>query len=308
MILNNKLKYLAISDMLLTITLLSNDFNKDLDNDSFKVIKFIGKSFNWSNDEIEKYHHLISDNLTVISRLKDIEAFKNDKNKKMNEELESLLYLKCETLSKIKNIFNQYQQSDFDESYFDYEYLRPYYEFIRFNELLKASAKGNIDINRTVAFLLAFGIGCKANRKAAKYKLKQCVYWGDYISLFYLSYLSYLMGEGDDYHLYLDLSNLYDYIIEGKTVLPQDIKKKLNKKVIEEFSIISSITLDIRKTNNLNDINYSFIEVILKDSISYSQKMNYINDYKYGEWREELNSTKGKNSLFFEHKEVIKDE
>lgn len=305
---SNKLKYLAISDMLLMVTLLSNDFNKDLDNDSFKVIKFIGKAFNWSNEEIEKYYKLISNDLTVISRLKDIDAFKNDKNKMMDEELESLLYLKCETLSKIKNIFNQYKQSNFDESYFDYEYLRPYYGFIRFNELTKVSAKGNIDVNRTVAILLAFGIGCESNRKAAEYKLKQCVYWGDYISLIYLVYLSYLMGEGDNYHLYLELSNLYDYIIEGKTMLPESIKKNLNKKVIEEFSIISSITLDIRKMNNLDDINYSFIEVILKDSLSYSQKMKYINDYKYGEWREDFISTQNKNSLFFEHKEVTQDE
>lgn len=304
-----KQNYLAISNMLLTTTLLSNDFNDNLDIDSSKIIDFIGKVFNYSEKDIYLLTKYIQDDLTILSKLEDVDAYRCDKNNDKFKDIDDLLYLKSEAISKIYKIYTQYTNSNFDQSYFDYSNLRSYFPLIRFNELRKASAKGNIDVNRTVAILLVLGIGCEKNIKSAIYRFKQCAYWGDVPSLFYLSYLYKEIDDTKNYELFSNLSKLFEYLYEGKTVLPKEVKKDLDKRTIDEFSLISSIVFDVKKTYNLYDIDYSFVEVMLMDSIGFNKKMNFINNYKNEEWREASNSSHNpRASMFFKTKEERKHE
>ncbi len=299
-----KQDYLALSNMLLTTTLLSNDFNDDLDRDSSKIVDFIGKVFDYSEKDIYLCSKLIKDDLTIISKNEDVDAYQGDKDRELVSDYEDLIYLKSEAILKINNIFNQYAKSNFEESYFDYHSFRSYFPVIRFNELKKASAKGNVDINRTVAILLALGIGCEKNINSAIYRFKQCAYWGDTSSLFYLAYLYKEVGDSENHELFYNLTKLFEYIYDGKTMLPKEVEQDLNKKIIDEFALISSIVLDIRKTCNLYDINYSFVEVMLMDSLSYSKKMSFINNYKTEEWRDASNSSHNpRGTLFFKSKE-----
>lgn len=299
--------YLAIKTMLSTITLLSNDFNDSLDNDSFEIINFIGDVFNLNSNDINTYSKLIKDDLTIISKLEDVKAFKE--NYGQTSDIDNMLYLKSEVLLDINNIYEEYRKSNFNESYFDYYNFRPYFSLIRFNELENASRKGNVEINRTVAILLTIGIGREKDIESAIYRFKQCAYWGDQVSIFFLAYLYNKLNDEKNYNLYFELSKYYELIFEGKTILPKEIANQVNIKVIEEYSLIASTILDIKKVYKLNDINYSFIEIMLMDSISYAQKMNYINNYKLEKWRNASNpSNKSSVSLILKAKEVRSDE
>lgn len=288
--LDKKNNYLAVSDALLTITMLSNNFNEDLDNDSSKIIDFIFKSFEVSNDEIEFYKKKITDDLTIISTTSDVDAFYSNNSSNEYPEIDNLLYLKCQAISKLNNLSFRLKNSPF-QYYFDYNHLRPYFPHIRFYELESVSIVGDIDINRTVAILQILGIGCEKNQSVAINRLKQCALWGDISSLFYLSYLNELIDNKADALIYRNLSELSPYMLEGKTILSDEDKNKYNKETNELFVIITSIKQDIILAFNINEIDFSFVEVILLDNIDYYTKMECINNYKSLEWKEITNSS-----------------
>lgn len=291
-------KYLAFLDMLLTVTMLSNEFNNDLDNDASTIISFIGVTYDLYENEIDECKRLILSDLTTISTIADVQAFQADKNKTISPILNNFLYLKANTILLLKNIYDNYDRGNFDQYYFNYLYLRPYNSSIRFNELITASIKGNIYVNRTVAIMLALGIGHSKNVKSALYRLKQCAYWGDVSSIYYLAYLYKNIGDDKQAKLYSNLLELVGYASEGRTVLNEELKAKYDVETQQTFALITSIKHDIVLQNNIQNINLSFLEVILSDDIDYYKKINYINQYLNQEWKEVTNSSDDPSKKF----------
>lgn len=283
--------YLAFSDMLLTITMLSNEFNDELERDSYEIIKFIGEVFSLSENEKEDSKNLITDELTRISTIDDVEAYQNYKKIDELNKIDSFLYLKTVAISTLENIYQHFSNDAFNQYFFNYHYLRPYYPSIRFHELTTSAIKGNVDINRTLAIMLALGIGHEKDTRSAIYHFLQCAYWGDITSLYYLAYLYKKTGKKEETKLYEDLIELMNFALEGRTVLPSKIKNKYSKKSQECFALIASIKQDIVLAKNISNINFSFLEVIFSDNIDYYDKIGYINRYSYEEWKEITNSS-----------------
>ena len=288
--LGKKNNYLAISNALLTITMLSNNFNDELDRDTTKIIEFIASSFSIEKEDAELCEKLILDDLTMISTTSDVYAFYNNSGVNEFKEIGNMLYLKAETINRLESIADRLKGTSYLH-FFDFKQLRPYYSDIRYKELELSSAKGDIDINRTVAILQAIGIGCQRNLQKATNRLKQCAIWGDIPSLFYLAHIYELEGKEKEAQIYKDLSALSEYIIEGKTMLSKEDKEKYSKETCELFVIISSIKQDIVLGFDLSEINYSFAEVMLLDSLDYYTKLDCINNYKSLEWKNITNSS-----------------
>lgn len=285
---NNKNNYLAISDILLMVTMLATDFNEQLEKDASTIIDFIGNSFELDGSDIDELKRVVPNDLTILSTTDDVKAYLADGGSKYYPELSDLLYLKSQSILKIDQLQGMTPENKF---IFDYKNLREYHPAIRFKELEGASTFGNADVNRAVALMLAVGIGIEKNVKSAIYRLKQCAYWGDVVSLYYLSYLYKELGQEDNAKLYKDLAGLSDYLLEGRTVLPREIKEQLDKEVIQTYAIISSIKQDIVLANNHKNIDYSFVEVMLSDNVDYYKKIEFINEYTSQRWKEITNSS-----------------
>lgn len=289
MTVNERDNYLATFDILLITTMLSNDFNEELEHDTKKIIDFVGKAFHLDEEKVKKYQRVVPDDLTIIATTQDADAFLSNRGYLEYPDIGDLLYIKAEVLLKLDNIFNIYDKAQFNQHYFDYDYLRPYFANIRYRELESSSIKGNVVINRTVALLLALGIGCEKNVKSAIYRFKQCAYWGDVASLFYLSYLYQLENDEKNTKLFSELSKLGHYLLEGRTMIPE--KEKCDEEVHKEFELISSIKQDIVLSYDQSDINFSFVEVILMESVDYFTKMHLVNTYREQSWKEFTNSS-----------------
>lgn len=277
--------YLAISDMLLVTTMLSNEFNDKLNEDASKIIRFIGNVFDLQKQEINECINLILNDLTSLSTTKDVKAFNGNRGVNDFTLIADFAYLKSEAILKIQKINTWLEMTNRNGSCFDYGYLRKYFPVIRYEELKSCSFNGNVDVNRTVAILQSIGIGCTKDIDKAIYRFKECAYWGDITSLYYLSYLYSLKNDKKSSKLYSSLSKLNKFILEGRTILPHDVQEKYNEKTLEEFKIISSIFQDIVLYFKMFEINQSFLEVVLSEDNNYSKRMLYINEFRDEEWK-----------------------
>ena len=291
MTIQEKNNYLAVTTALLTTTMLSNNANEAFEKDSKLIVDFIGKSFGLSKKDQDELLNLITDELTVITTLEDVDIF--FKSFDTNESLNNIdfLYLKSEALMRLKNIYDIFVDSPQNQFAFDYSFERPYYSSIRFKELETASIVGNVDINRTIAILLATGIGCEKNLDAAIYRLEQCALWGDVAALHLLVPLFEEKGQKENAKLYKDNIELSRFMLEGRTIVPENEVKQYDNDSKQLFNLISSIKQDIVLGLGKHNIDYSFIEVMLLDNLDYYKKMYCVNNYQQGEWKAITNSS-----------------
>lgn len=288
---NKKENYLATFDILLTITMLSNEFNEELESNAKKVVSFIAEAFKLDQETTNNLQKVVPDDLTVLSIINDAEAFLNTSGYLEYPDIANLLYIKSEVLMKLNNIFNIFNNEQFNQYDFDYRHLRPYFANTRFNELEAASVKGNILINRTVALMLAMGIGVEKNVKSAIYRLKQCAYWGDVSSFYYLAYLYEQEEDEKNAKLYANLAILSKYLLEGRTLIPNEEQDQYDEETKRAFELIASIQQDVILAYRKAEIDYSLIEVILMDEIDYFVKMQFVNNYQKQQWKEFTNSS-----------------
>ena len=291
MIIKERESYLALFDILLTVTMLSNDFNDELNKDAQKIIDFVGHAFKLDEKVLEECQRVVPDDLTVLSTTKDVEVFLSNGGYEEFPKISNLLYLKIEALQKLDNIYQLYDREQFNQQFFDYRFYRPYFAHIRYRELEASSVKGHVLINRTVALMLTLGIGCKQNVKSAIYRLKQCAYWGDVSSLYYLSYLYAQQKDQKNAKLFAALCELTPLLLEGRTLIPPELKEKYDDETKKKYELIASIKQDIVLSYDHPAINYSFVEVMLMDNLDYYTKMQLVNRYNSQEWREFTNSS-----------------
>lgn len=283
----NKDNYLAISDILLTVSMLGTDFNEALEKDAGLIIDFISHSFKLKEKEINQLKKLVCDDLTIISTRRDANAYQIENGGNDYPEISDLLFLKMQTIVHLDIL------KGINEMHLDYSYLRPYYPDMRFKELEQSSTIGNIEINRTVAIMLALGLGTPKDIDAAIYRFKQCAYWGDVSSLYYLAHIYQELNDENNAALFNNLIKLSPYILEGRTLLPKKDEKKYSQEVIQNFVIISTIKQDIvlASEHRRDNIDYSFLEVMFMDNLDYYVKIECINDYNSMKWKEITNSS-----------------
>ena len=284
--------YFAVSDMLLTVTMLSNNFNEELEKDTSLIVDFIGNAFNMNKKDIGECLKLITNDLTIISTNSDVDAYLiNAGSLDEYKDIKEYLLLKSDAITKLRDISQLLRRSSYNESRFDYSHLKEYFPEIRFKELEKITSNGNVDVCRAVAIFIALGIGCNKDYEKAIYKLKQCAYWGDTISLYYLSYLYKLIKDKKNERLFSNLTKLKNYISSGRVNLPKEIEKDYDLETTRNLKIITliyhEIVLDIGRTN----INFPFVDVIFMNNLDYYKKIGCINTYANGYWKEILSSS-----------------
>lgn len=289
----------AFSNMLFATTLLSNVYSQTFEDDSNKIIDFIGKAFHLDEQTVNAAQKLITDDLMTISVKDDVSAFTNahDYNSKL-QELDPFLSMKCDAINIVESLANK-ASFHINSAWFDYGHYKPYYPEVRFAQLNTVASIGHPIANKVVGLMCFLGIGCEKNVDSAILRMKQCALWGDTACIFLLREMYDESGDKENAKVFSELESLTDYIKEGRTLIPDEKIGKLDGKTKEFFAYISSIKQDVVLNEQRYFIDYSFVEVVLLPKLDYYKKMGYINFYRDQKWKDVTNSSLNPESTKF---------
>ncbi len=287
--------YRAFYNMVLSTTILSNKSNEEFEKNASNIIDFIGESFKLDSSLVAECKKIILDDLTILSIMADCNALYSTRTlgSKINDA-DVLLDIKCDVLTKLNSLSNDamMQKMGVNQSWFDYHFFKSYQPNVRYNKINIASSVGNLICTKQVGIMKALGIGTKQDYSEAIKRFLQAALWGDVASLRYLSYVYTLIGNQEKACIFNEISELSSqYLRSGITELSDEVKKQYHEQAICYYAIISSIRQDIILRFQVFNIDFSFVEVILKDDISFKKAMKYINEYKKEQWKEETNSS-----------------
>lgn len=283
--------YEAFYNMVLCTTMLSNSKTDTVVKDSEKIIDLIGRAYRLDESLIEDCRSTILDSLITLGLTTDQMAIYSTREFG-NEytDMDTLFDIKGDVLTKLQSI-GRSKNPDINPSWFDYSHYKTYQANVRFAKIYATAASGNLIAVRQVGIMKALGIGCEKDVDNAVKRLGQCVFWGDIPSMYLLSYIYKTIGDNEKSDLFYSLADLCGkYLNMGYTVLPDDVAKQYSDDVKTYFVYISSIKHDVVYAFEVNNIDYSFLEVIMSDKIDYCKKMNYINKYDRKEWKDVTNS------------------
>ena len=282
--------YDVFYDMTLAATVMTNTYSSDATRDSERVLDFIAAAYGMNEEFTKKAKDIILKKLVNISVVQDIEAF--DATKAYDTEyteLDKYREVKYDIISML--ISERRNSPDMNYGWTDYEHYNVYQANARYRKLSQSATKGDIISVRQTAILRALGIGCKADLEDAARRLLQCALWSDVQSTYLLSYVCKLLGKVEKAKIFAELATLTEeYLDDGITVLPDEVKKSFSEEACMYYVYISSIKYDVIYAYNLKKIDFSFLEVMMSDKIGHGDKMKYINEYNKKEWKNCTNS------------------
>lgn len=293
--------YEVFYNMILSSTIMSNSQSEDFVADSKKIIEFIGKAFEKDDDFIKDATDVILGKLITLSLTTDQQAvYSGRKFGEVYDDNDSLFDIKGDVLATLTNIGKTVPRF---ATWFDYSHYNTYQAEVRFFKINETSSTGELITTRQSGLLSALGIGCDVNFKASIRRFSQSAFWGDIPSMYYLAYAYKLSGDEKNSKIFYEVAHLASkYLNDGYTVLPEESKKVNSVEACDWYAIISSIKRDIvcsLESNNANSlVDFSFIEVITLENLTYSERMRLTNDYYRKEWKQ-LTNAPHKNTLGF---------
>ncbi len=282
--------YDVFYDMTLAHAVMTNTYSTEAVADSERVLDFIATAYGMNEGFTKKAKDIILKKLVNISVLQDIEAYDATKSYD-NEytELDKYREVKYDIISMLLSERKSYP--DMNYGWTNYEHYNVYQANARYRKLAQSATKGDMISIREAAIFRALGIGCKPDLEDAARKLLQCALWSDVQSTYLLSYVCKLLGKNEKAKMFSELATLTEeYLDDGITVLPDEVKKSFSEEACMHYVYISSIKYDVIYAYNLKRIDFSFLEVMMSDKISHNDKMKYINEYNKKEWKNCTNS------------------
>lgn len=287
-----------LNEMLMATSILSNNSSLEWKKDAAKIIEFICDAYEL-NHLVDDYKTLI---LNTVNNLSLVNEYKGlSREHQFNDEyteVEIVYNLKGQILLQLKNIDNNLKQLGFPiVNEFTYDDNNSYYAPHRLMTILKASSFGEVQMTVEAGLMYACAIGGKLDTEFAIIRLKQAAYWG-YIPAFkYLSNIYKKEHDMDNYNFYKEVYEACnDFFYDGVQMLPESKKDYYSKEAATTFSLLANIYQDVVIPYSTR-IDYSFLEVMFSDKITFAKKMVYINEYKNYEWKSALNSTFFSNDL-----------
>lgn len=279
--------------IILYTTLLSNNASEEWEHDAKKIIDLICESYKATSNK--DFYTLVSYDLSNLSSEREYKLMFNAAH--YDDEFENLdVYydIKGKALTTINQLSKRLEAMNLGLSpAFNYENVIPYNAIERRDALLETSRYGDVELTVMAGIIHAIGIGGKPNLKIARLRFLQAAYWGYFPAFRYASYISKLLGDNNNEKIYEEIyTACYRFMTEGITIIPSEYKKEFSTEANNLFSLVASIYFDVVILHRLNSINYSFIEVMLLDGISLSEKMKYVNHYTEFTWKDATNGIK----------------
>jgi hypothetical protein len=288
-----------LNEMLMATSILSNNSSLKWKSDSAKIIEFICDAYD-INYLVDDFKELILNTVNNLSLVNEYKGLRREHN--FNDEyseIEIIYNLKGQIILQLKNIDNNLKQLGFPiANEFTYEDNNSYYAPLRLMTILKASSFGEVQFTVQCGLMYACAIGCDMDIEFAIIRLKQAAYWGYIPALKYLAKI-YKDKNDDDatYKLYKEVYDACtDFFYDGVQMIPESKKHLYSKEAATTFSLLANIYQDVVIPYSTR-IDYSFLEVMFAEKITFAKKMVYINEYRQAEWKSALNSTFFSNDL-----------
>ncbi len=287
-----------LNEMLMATSILSNNSSLKWKSDSAKIIDFICDAYELSHLKND-YKELILETVNNLSLVNEYKGLRREHN--FNDEyseIEIVYNLKGQILLQLKNIDNNLKQLGFPiANEFTYEDNNSYYAPLRLMTILKASSFGEIQLTVQAGLMYACGIGCDTDIEFAIIRLKQAAYWGYIPALKFLTKIYKDQNDIANYKLYKEVYlACNDFFYDGVQMIPESKKHLYSKEAATTFSLLANIYQDVVIPHSTR-IDYSFLEVMFTEKITFAKKMIYINEYRQAEWKSALNSTFFSNDL-----------
>ena len=286
--------YNAFYTMVQVAVGLSNSLTDEADEDQKKAVDLIAEAYGINKKVAAAFEKTIIDDLAAIGTESDINAFYAlCEQGKVSPDQEALLRIKCEAIRSFQMAVSRKPYGVHPE-WFSYQRRSTYFPTLRFAEISAAACSGLLVCNRIAAIMSYLGIGTEKNAEGAMQRLRQCVLWGDEPSVYLLAKI-YEKENNGHAKAYVDLSKIVSYLAEGYTVLPEKAGKDIAEEAKQLFALIASIRQDIIRECDRHEIDYSFVEIMMMDNINYYKKLEYINTYREGKWKDASNPAKDPN-------------
>ena len=287
-----------LNEMIMATSILSNNSSLEWKKDAAKLIEFICDSYNL-NHLVNDYQELILDTVNNLSLVNEYKGLRREHQ--FNDEyseVEIVYNLKGQILLQLKNIDNNLKQLGFPiANEFTYEDNNSYYAPLRLMTILKASSFGEVQLTVQAGLMYATAIGTPQDIEFAIIRLKQAAYWGYIPALKFLANIYKNNNDLENYKFYLEVYEACtDFFYDGVQMLPESKKSLYSKEAATTFSLLANIYQDVVIPYSTR-IDYSFLEVMFAEKITFAKKMIYINEYKNYEWKSALNSTFFSNDL-----------
>ena len=287
-----------LNEMLMATSILSNNSCLKWKSDSAKIIEFICDAYDL-NHLVDDFKELILNtinNLTLVNEYKGLRREHNFNDE--YSEIEIAYNLKGQILLQLKNIDNNLKQLGFPiANEFTYEDNNSYYAPLRLMTILKASSFGEVQFTVQAGLMYACAIGCNQDIEFAIIRLKQAAYWGYIPALKLLSKIYKDLRDETNHKLYKEIYEVCsNFFYDGIQNIPQSKKNLYSDEATTTFTLLTNIYQDVVIPHSTR-IDYSFLEVIFAEKITFVKKMIYINEYRQGEWKSALNSTFSKDFI-----------
>lgn len=157
-----------------------------------------------------------------------------------------------------------------------------------------------IDLFRSDAFLLyhtlsglmkACGIGTDECLESAAIRFRQGAYWGDALSIRLYKLTLKKLGKEKEAALWEEVWGLVCPALENSTtVISEEAQKGHSEEAVEIASLIAAVRVDVYGIRNFYYVDLSFVEALADESLSYSEKMDFINSYREEGWKTKTDS------------------
>lgn len=273
----------AFYTMLVSTLVMSNENSAVFANDANKIIDFIGRAYDFDEEKLEKCKQLIDDMSELSLKCEALAFYGRQKSQSQMNDSDFFLSIKCEALCEMDRLV---QNKNILPEWFDYSHYQSYAPQKRFYIMQTVGSTGEMITARQTAILLALGIGHKVDFEEAEYRLLQCTYWGDIPSAHLLKEVYRLQNKTKEYDGACEIVDLLErYLTSGRINLNSQIKARYSVEAVETYSCISAIKNEVINSMQIQNIDYSFVEVLMNDDLPFERKMNFINFYSNFEWK-----------------------
>ena len=260
--------------------LLSNTASPELERDVRRLVEFIERAY---ETKLTGLPEAIMEGITKLGTFQDTEAYSNGIDYDFEPDDSSLIdQLFVNAMGQI-GVLVLTLGPTFHEEWFDYNTRDVYNASVRLKQFQITSVTGLPDLERATALCYAIGIGTDVDLKEAKARFTHCLFWGDVSSLRFLRLLAKEEKDEKALAYYEDLLALWRYLELGLTIVPESEAGR-DQKAKEDFALIASIVQDIVIAEKRVAFDFSFLRVMVDPSVSYFDKLRFINEYENREW------------------------
>lgn len=290
---NNLLKEFRPLDlMVLSTVILGNQRSAKWLEASNEIIDFIGNSFGFDQEMKTKALQIITNDLDGVATLNDVNYNYANPNLEVDEMTSYFNDIKFRNILMLQDKYdnNVYHWTN-------YQYYHQFHPYIHYQRISKTAKRGDLIACRHTAILEVLGIGTQTNYDNAILRLQQAIFWGDITSAYLLREVYRITKNEDKASLMDDVVTLLEkYLNVGVTIVDKENEFSESAKTL--YVLISSTYHDIVKHQKELIIDYSFVEVMLIDELSYHKKLEYITNYQQNQWKDESNSTTSPQAKF----------